>query len=952
MKISACYIVKNEAAVLERSIASLRGCADEILVVDTGSTDDAPQIAARCGARVVSHAWQEDFAEARNFALSEAKGDWIVFLDADEYFTPETAGNIRSVIERSQEAQALLVQRQDIDADQGGRVMAALFVLRIFRNSPALRFMGRIHEELRENGQDVSHMAAVSPQELQLMHTGYSASVNRSKAERNLQLLLREMAETTVPERLYGYLADAYFGLDDREKAMQYARLDVKQGRRAVTYASRSYRILLPLLAENGNSFRERRETAAQAVAAFPELPEFHAEYAECLAYDFSYEDALCEARKALEVFAVPTGLEQSAFTQEQAELLKKRMLLWQQILQRMKTLRISAGVIVKNEAEEIGRWLDNAKVYSDEIIFVDTGSTDGTQEIARQHGVQVRNFQWVDDFSAARNFLISQASGDWIVSPDADEYFARPEILRAFLAEMDITQPAADGVMVISPNIDADCNNQEINRYPVVRIFRRRVDLRYVGNVHESLWSPRGELSFFMEKYRILLYHTGYSTRRVMRKTRRDLELLLKDIAANGEKPQHYRYLGSCYFSLKEYEKALHYDLLAIDAPVQSVGVNSDMYYEAIELLRILKHPLEEQLQLACRAIGQFPLLPDFYASQGTILCAMHRLEEGRASLEKARELFEHPQDQSGEATMGRNIMSGVYCRLGRFYVLDGNQEGACALMEKALALGKYNAEALTIYADAAGETVPERLAARLDSFFASDRQDTEYLMHWAEQGGFVGLYRYYAGLMEKKFGCRDELLDLYQLAEAQRWPELDAAVVQRAAVQIPELFSCLIHLQAAEEDTAAGLLERSWKLLPDSLQHILLRLAGKLETLQPDDFDGFKSMLPAVIRYDTAAQLLDYAALALDFSWPETNEIAGQLFDQEQWTAALSLYQEMPADSSVVTDGFWYRTGICLYQLQEREAAKECLERARDMGSAEKDIPAYLAWLEEVSS
>ena len=56
MKISACYIVKNEAAVLERSIVSLRGCADEILVVDTGSTDAAPQIAARCGAGTLSDA--------------------------------------------------------------------------------------------------------------------------------------------------------------------------------------------------------------------------------------------------------------------------------------------------------------------------------------------------------------------------------------------------------------------------------------------------------------------------------------------------------------------------------------------------------------------------------------------------------------------------------------------------------------------------------------------------------------------------------------------------------------------------------------------------------------------------------------------------------------------------------------------------------------------------------
>ena len=86
MKISACYIVKNEAAVLARSIESLQGNVDELLVVDTGSTDDTVALARRYGARVLQYIWQDDFAEARNFAIDQAEGDWIVFPDADEYF--------------------------------------------------------------------------------------------------------------------------------------------------------------------------------------------------------------------------------------------------------------------------------------------------------------------------------------------------------------------------------------------------------------------------------------------------------------------------------------------------------------------------------------------------------------------------------------------------------------------------------------------------------------------------------------------------------------------------------------------------------------------------------------------------------------------------------------------------------------------------------------------------
>ena len=99
LRIAGCYIVRNEAAVLAKSLDSLAGAVDELVVVDTGSEDDTAQIARSRGARVVSHEWREDFSEARNFALGELTADWVVFLDADEYFTPETRGRLRAEIE-------------------------------------------------------------------------------------------------------------------------------------------------------------------------------------------------------------------------------------------------------------------------------------------------------------------------------------------------------------------------------------------------------------------------------------------------------------------------------------------------------------------------------------------------------------------------------------------------------------------------------------------------------------------------------------------------------------------------------------------------------------------------------------------------------------------------------------------------------------------------------------
>ena len=111
MKLSACYIVKDAAAVLKKSLESLKDNVDEIIVVDTGSVDASIEIAQQAGAKVYSYSWQDDFAAVRNFALGKAGGDWIVFLDADEYFNPETAGNLRSSIkERENNAELLFLK--------------------------------------------------------------------------------------------------------------------------------------------------------------------------------------------------------------------------------------------------------------------------------------------------------------------------------------------------------------------------------------------------------------------------------------------------------------------------------------------------------------------------------------------------------------------------------------------------------------------------------------------------------------------------------------------------------------------------------------------------------------------------------------------------------------------------------------------------------------------------
>ena len=86
MHLAACYIVKNEAKELDRSIHSLRHAVEELVVVDTGSKDATVEIARSYGAKILSFPWQDHFAKARNFALEHVESPWVIFLDADEYF--------------------------------------------------------------------------------------------------------------------------------------------------------------------------------------------------------------------------------------------------------------------------------------------------------------------------------------------------------------------------------------------------------------------------------------------------------------------------------------------------------------------------------------------------------------------------------------------------------------------------------------------------------------------------------------------------------------------------------------------------------------------------------------------------------------------------------------------------------------------------------------------------
>ena len=96
--LTAVILAKNEENDIEATIQNARQCADEVLIVDSGSKDNTVKIALKNGARVVFRAWDNDFAAQRNYALSQTDADWVLYLDADEHLNKELVNAIKKVV--------------------------------------------------------------------------------------------------------------------------------------------------------------------------------------------------------------------------------------------------------------------------------------------------------------------------------------------------------------------------------------------------------------------------------------------------------------------------------------------------------------------------------------------------------------------------------------------------------------------------------------------------------------------------------------------------------------------------------------------------------------------------------------------------------------------------------------------------------------------------------------
>ncbi len=193
-RISLCMIVKNEEVNLARCLRSVAGAVDEIVIVDTGSSDQTIQIAEQAGAQVVSHLWQDDFSAARNVSLEIATGDWILFLDADEALEPGAACGLRQAAASDNEG--YFVKIINLIGVEGNCEACPDLVFRLFRNKPEYRFRGAIHEQIVDVILENNRQAAFQIAEnIVLRHYGYldRQVSEKNKKNRNLAIIKKQI---------------------------------------------------------------------------------------------------------------------------------------------------------------------------------------------------------------------------------------------------------------------------------------------------------------------------------------------------------------------------------------------------------------------------------------------------------------------------------------------------------------------------------------------------------------------------------------------------------------------------------------------------------------------------------------------------------------------------------------------------------------------------------------
>lgn len=270
--ITLSMIVKNEEKYLEECLNSVKDLVDEIIIVDTGSSDNTLEIAKTHNALIYTYKWINDFSAARNFALGKSTGSWILYMDADERLSKESVIKIKEITQRFNKTDKVGLRCFVNNIDEKNGKPKLMRYARFFRNTPEISFSGKVHEQIEDslitNGYDIIDT------DIEIIHIGYNIGDEgiKEKAQRNLDLLLTEYKENNSAYYAF-HLGNTYEILQDYQTAVYFYKIALEDERLNKAYRSVCYLHIADYYDSEVHDLKTADQMIAEGLKSDPENP-------------------------------------------------------------------------------------------------------------------------------------------------------------------------------------------------------------------------------------------------------------------------------------------------------------------------------------------------------------------------------------------------------------------------------------------------------------------------------------------------------------------------------------------------------------------------------------------------------------------------------------------------------------------------------------------------------
>lgn len=298
--LSLCMIVRDNEAIIRDCLMSIRPWVDEMIVVDTGSNDATPNIAAELGAHVHHFPWCDDFSAARNESIRHAQGDWLFWMDSDDTITPECGRQLRELAHGPHEEAVLGYTMQVRCPGEGPNDWTVVDHVKLFRNHPEIRFEFCIHEQLLPSIRRLG--GSVGWTDLYVTHSGSdpTPAARRRKCERDLRILQKEIQQRpNHPFALFNF-GMTYADMGRHEEAVDAFARCLAHSTPDESHLRKAYALYA------GSLCSLQRAAAAvalcqQGLELWRQDPELHFRRAVALHQEGRNEEAISEYRLALQ---------------------------------------------------------------------------------------------------------------------------------------------------------------------------------------------------------------------------------------------------------------------------------------------------------------------------------------------------------------------------------------------------------------------------------------------------------------------------------------------------------------------------------------------------------------------------------------------------------------------------------------------------------------------------